>query len=501
MASRNEAKLGFDPLAWMKEEDGDREPKPAARSSGSGSRGRKKAGGRRRARAGGDGAPSDVELLETSFALLAPRGEELVERFYEELLARYPAVAPMFANTDMEAQKKKLLAALKLVVEHLRRPEQLSRALQVLGRKHQAYGAMAEHYPAVAGTLLDVMAELAGEHWNDELQRVWTAALDQVAEAMLGAYEETGEDEMASHAQAGTEDRPAGTLTGNLEAMMDVLEHAPVNIMMADAEERIVFVNKKARDVLTELEDELATYLPGFRADQVVGGSIHRYHRDPDAIRRILHALGPGDVRHGEIRPGRFIFEHETRPLFDRRGNRLGYVVQWHDATEQRARAEEAARLQKAMDGAQTAIMTIDRDLNITYVNDATRKLLAENEETLRALYPGFSADRIVGSNIDQFHRNPAHQRQLLADPRNLPYETDIQVGPLTFRIRVSAIHDLDGNYVGSTMEWSDVTARRKAELEVARLKAAVEGTSITNRISQMQKIRSQQLVRCYMLN
>jgi len=68
----------------------------------------------------------------------------------------------------------------------------------------------------------------------------------------------------------------------------------------------------------------------------VVGGSIHRYHRDPEAIKRILAGLRPGEVRKGEITPGPFIFEHETRVLTNAQGERVGYVVQWVDVTEQR---------------------------------------------------------------------------------------------------------------------------------------------------------------------
>ena len=170
------------------------------------------------------------------------------------------------------------------------------------------------------------------------------------------------------------------------------------------------------------------------------------------------------------------MFEHETRGLYDSVGNLKGYVVQWHDVTEKRSKEEQAQRLQAAVDGAQTAIMMIDRDLVITYANDTTKTLLKDNEATLKSLYPGFSADKLNGTCIDMFHKNPDHQRRLLADPKNLPFETDIQVGPLVFHIRASAIHDLLGNYVGTTLEWSDVTELRKSEVEVARLKSAVDG-------------------------
>lgn len=262
----------------------------------------------------------------------------------------------------------------------------------------------------------------------------------------------------------------------DMNLLKDVLEHAPINIMMADADENIVFVNRRAREVLTDLEDELAKYLPGFKVSEVMGGSIHRYHKDPSTIKRLLHGLQPGSVHKGEITPGPFVFEHETRTLVDSSGELAGYVVQWFDVTEKRKQEEQASRLQRAVDGAQTAMMMIDRDFNITYSNEATNELMLQHGDSLKALFPGFDPRKLVGTNIDIFHKNPAHQRQMLANPANLPFETDIVVGPLTFHIRVSAINDLEGNYVGNTLEWSDVTELRASEIEVSRLKSAVQG-------------------------
>ena len=266
-------------------------------------------------------------------------------------------------------------------------------------------------------------------------------------------------------------------LMDDLGVLQNMLEFSPVNIMVADADENIVFVNRRAREALTNLEPELAQYLPGFKVAEVVGGSIHRYHKDPEAIKNILRNLRPGGVpRLGEICPGPFIFEHETRVLANSDGERVGYIVQWQDVTEQRKQEDEGSRLQRAIDGAQTAMMMIDRELVITYANEQTQHLMRQHGQALRSLYPGFDPDNLVGTCIDIFHKNPAHQRQLLSDPRNLPYETDIQVGQLTFHIRASAIHNMKGEYIGTTLEWADVTDLRASEIEVSRLKSAVQG-------------------------
>lgn len=125
-----------------------------------------------------------IQRLENSFKLLAPQGEELVDRFYANLFARHPGVRPMFP-ANMKDQKSKLLASLVLVIKNLRNPEVLGEAVLGLGGKHEGYGAKPEHYIAVRDTLLDVMEQMAGDTWSQTLTNDWKGALDFIAETML----------------------------------------------------------------------------------------------------------------------------------------------------------------------------------------------------------------------------------------------------------------------------------------------------------------------------
>jgi chemotaxis signal transduction protein/hemoglobin-like flavoprotein len=130
----------------------------------------------------------NVELLESSFALLAPKGEELVERFYRRLFETSPAVRNLFPD-DMAGQKKALLGTLAAIVGSLRAPEKLAAHLRELGQRHVTYGAVLAHYDVVAQVLLATMAELAGDAWNDEIQSAWLTALTAIKDLMLSAVE------------------------------------------------------------------------------------------------------------------------------------------------------------------------------------------------------------------------------------------------------------------------------------------------------------------------
>jgi hemoglobin-like flavoprotein len=127
----------------------------------------------------------DLESLETSFDLVAPRGDELMDVFYARLFAAAPAVKPLFAKTDFRRQKAMLLSALVLVRKKLHDLEAIVPTLHALGARHVAYGARPEHYPVVGEVLIASMAEVAGDAWRPEWSRAWAEALAVVAGAMI----------------------------------------------------------------------------------------------------------------------------------------------------------------------------------------------------------------------------------------------------------------------------------------------------------------------------
>jgi len=145
-------------------------------------------------------------------------------------------------------------------------------------------------------------------------------------------------------------------------------------------------------------------------------------------------------------------------PVLDRKGKPVKIVEFAAEITEAKAAEAEAKFRAEALGQVRTAIMMVDRDFNIYYINEAATELMRRAEPKFRQVWPGFSADNLLGQCIDQFHAKPEHQRRLLDDPSKLPYRADIQVAGLSFGLNVTAQIDPDGNYVGCTLEWEDLT-------------------------------------------
>ncbi|RDH84680.1 MAG: methyl-accepting chemotaxis protein [endosymbiont of Galathealinum brachiosum] len=419
----------------------------------------------------------DVETLETSFNLLAPRGDELVRRFYDELFIRAPAVRPMFDHTTPAEQQKKLLAALKLVIENVRNPDALAPVLTAMGERHQGYGALPEHYPVVASTLVDTMKDMAGDVWTDEIGAAWHQALEVIAKVMLDAYTDTNISTTNE-----SDNAPQGATTMNdtdaaeLARLRSAVSGAMQPMMMIDRDFNITYANKASIDLLTKHEAILQSVFPGFHVGGIMGSNIDGFHKNPAHQRQLL--ANPANLPYStNIQIAHLTMKLNVTAMMDTNGEYIGNALEWSDVTEEVAKENHVARVQGAIDSSVQAVMMVDRDFIVTYVNQATTNLLMKYQMQFSSAFPGFSAKGIVGTCIDTFHKNPAHQRQLMSDPGNLPFKTDIMIGDLTFALNVTATMDTAGNYVGNALEWSDVTETRKKEIEVARLQSAIDGS------------------------
>jgi hemoglobin-like flavoprotein len=127
----------------------------------------------------------DVETLEESFDLVAPQGDELMKKFYDNLFEAAPAVQPLFAHVDMEGQRQALLNMLVVLRESLRDLDDIVPDLEDLGARHVNYGAQAEYYPVVGEVLIGTMAEIAGDAWKPEYNAAWQEAYGVVQNVML----------------------------------------------------------------------------------------------------------------------------------------------------------------------------------------------------------------------------------------------------------------------------------------------------------------------------
>ena len=170
-----------------------------------------------------------------------------------------------------------------------------------------------------------------------------------------------------------------------------------------------------------------------------------------------------------------FVFGwNETR---EREKQMSAAVLKMHGEIPSNSFFEEEA-LRYMLDYLPFNIMCCDRDCTINYVNKLSMEALKEIESLLP-----IPADKVVGSSIDVFHKDPSYQRKILADPKNLPIKSQIHLGPEILELNVRAIMNKD-EYVGALVTWEKITEKLKDQDKNAQYESMLENMPVNVMLS-----------------
>ena len=172
-------------------------------------------------------------------------------------------------------------------------------------------------------------------------------------------------------------------------------------------------------------------------------------------------------------------------PLAADSNDEIGHLVGRLDEMQKQLReqlererriANENLRIKVALDVTSNNVMVADPDGNIIYCNSAVLTMMRNAEADIRRDLPNFRADGILGSNFDSYHKNPAHQRGILAKLREA-YRAEMMIGGRYFALVATPIVNAQGERLGTAVEWRDRTAEVLIEQEVSGIiEAAVSG-------------------------
>lgn len=234
----------------------------------------------------------------------------------------------------------------------------------------------------------------------------------------------------------------------------------------------------------------------GYRLDEIQGRH-HSMFASPEYARSQEYRSFWDRLNRGEFVADQFArvakdgstvwLQASYNPVFDENNKPVRVVKFATDITESKAIEQRARDLSGATDNSTACLMMCDSDLCINYCNPALIKMLKARESELREAFSNFRADELVGRCIDDFHKNPAHQRAILTDPSRLPYKAEIKVLDLEFSLTASAIIDNEGTYRGNMVEWRDITDEKAAEREIERVIDAAQRGELQDRVDCSQ--------------
>jgi methyl-accepting chemotaxis protein-1 (serine sensor receptor) len=257
--------------------------------------------------------------------------------------------------------------------------------------------------------------------------------------------------------------------------------------MMADTDLHIIYMNQAAVKLFSANEREFKQDLPQLNASKLIGTNIDIFHKDPSHQRRLLGNLS--ETIEAELIIGGRSMTVIASPVINEEGARLATIVEWVDKTEQVARlkAEAAINVQNAsiktaLDRVSSNVMMADSDLNIVYMNEAAQNMFARNEAAFRKDLPNLTVSKLVGTNIDGFHKNPAHQRGLLAN-LNQSMTSKLELGGRNMAFTANPVFNEEGERLGTVVEWVDETDQVTAESNVNNIVQAAAAGDFSRRI------------------
>lgn len=281
--------------------------------------------------------------------------------------------------------------------------------------------------------------------------------------------------------------KPLSSSTQDIAA----LENVNTNVFCADLDFNITFVNRKAREVMSQISSQVRKEF-GIDADNLIGVNIDSFHGDRKAeIRKMLTNPKNFPIK-SEISFAGLTLSLQISQIRAKDNTHLGYIVNWDEITAQKKAEEtqkklynEMSRIQNVVENAPINIMVADKNFNIVYINPKSKQTLKKIEHLLP-----IPVDKVVGASVDVFHKNPAHQRRILSDPKNMPFFSKFKLGPETLDLQANAIYDGNGEYIGPMVTWDIITAKVQLVDNLTRTSkeltsSAEEMISVSNELTE----------------
>ncbi len=309
-----------------------------------------------------------------------------------------------------------------------------------------------------------------------------TGSLKELAKGNydLNIAENTNKDEVGEMTRAMKDLRTSVEKSVTLQIMVDNLS---IPVLIADKDYKITYANNASKEAIKKLEK----YMP-IPADKLIGANIDIFHKNPSHQRNLLSGLG--DKSHkAEFKVGDEWLNLTATMLKDLKGKFNGAFIDWRIVTEEKRMQEESDRKQSMIDNLSLPVMLCNEEFKITYVNNATKNALKKLENLMPV-----KIDNLVGTSIDIFHKNPSHQRNLLSDPKKLPFQSKFPLGPEWLYLNANMLPMKDGKFTGAFIDWRLITDEVKNEESVKLAQAnindlinAAQQGDLTRRIDAAQ--------------
>ncbi|TRW94343.1 methyl-accepting chemotaxis protein [Candidatus Methylobacter oryzae] len=145
----------------------------------------------------------------------------------------------------------------------------------------------------------------------------------------------------------------------------------------------------------------------------------------------------------------------------------------------------DSKRITQALDNVQSPVMVANKNFEIIYMNDSVQRMFKTAESDIRTQLPNFSADKLLGSNVNQYH---ATIKSGALEKSQEPLRAQLVIGGRHMNIIVSPVNGEGGERIGYVAEWQDRTHEVLIEQEIDQLVQGVKAGDLSARINLADK-------------
>ena len=280
-------------------------------------------------------------------------------------------------------------------------------------------------------TLGYTLEEIRGQHHrmfvepgyaaSDEYRRFWEKLASGAHDA--GQYQRLGKGGREVWIQASynpilnADGKPckvvkfATDITAHMKAaenarVRTALDKAGANIVLADEQLNIVYVNEAAQQLFRAMQSDLKRERPGFDADKLLGSSVDMLHDNPAQQRQLLAGLSGQHSE--ELYLGGRLLKLSAIPVADSQGKRVGTVVEWWDRTQEVSVQEEVAEIvRRALENDLSVRVGLDGKSGfLASLGSGLNKLLDNNAQMVRDIKSAAAAVRMGAEEISKGNAN-----------------------------------------------------------------------------------------------
>jgi hemoglobin-like flavoprotein len=135
--------------------------------------------------------PEQIQLVQASFAKIAPIARPVAALFYQRLFNLDPTVEALFKG-DMREHGRRLMSMIGTAVNGLDQLDSIVPAVKALGARHAHYGVEDAHYATAGAALMWTLEQALGDDFTPSVSAGWSATFELLTDTMQAAAREAG---------------------------------------------------------------------------------------------------------------------------------------------------------------------------------------------------------------------------------------------------------------------------------------------------------------------